>query len=203
MIRTVAIDYTSLSQRLKKMADIVTGGRSLTVQTSEGGRLEMSIEGRSGLFVDGIVRAPGEINYIPAGVLGVAPIESTINVNFFINASIYGIGKVNQPVEIRVEAGNVTEIQGGNEASRLRAKLETADSNAFCIGELGLGANPNARLMGTGEDERINGGIHIGLGHNAHLGGTVQSNSHIDINSIGGNFIIDGTLLIKNGVSQI
>ncbi len=203
MIRTAAIDYNSLSHRLKKMVDIVTAGRTLILQTPGGGRLEMSIEGRSGLFVDGIVKGPGEINYIPAGVLAVTPVEPTVQGNFFINGSIHGIGKVSQPVEIIVKAGNVVEIRGGDEASRLRAKLESADSNAFCIGELGLGANPNAKLMGTGEDERINGGIHIGIGHNIHLGGTVQSNSHIDVNSTGGDFIVDGSSLIKNGQIQI
>jgi len=202
MIRTAAIDYHSLSQRLKKMVDIVTSGKTLVLQTPEGGRLEMSIEDRSGLFVDGIVRGPGEINYIPAGVLAVTPVESTVKGNFFINGSIHGIGKVAQPVEIVVEAGRVVQIKGGDEASRFRAKLEAADANAFCIGELGLGANPNARLMGTGEDERINGGIHIGVGHNIHLGGTVQSNSHIDVNTIGGDFIVDGISIIKKGQIQ-
>ena len=89
-----------------------------------------------------------------------------------------------------MEKGRITEIRGGDEASRLKAKLEGADANAFCIGELGLGANPNAKLMGTGEDERMNGGIHIGIGHNIHLGGTVQSSSHIDVNTTGGDFIV-------------
>jgi len=203
MVRTAAIDYSSLSQRLKKMADILSAGKTLILETPKGGRLEMSIEGRSGLFVDGIVRGPGEINYIPAGVLAVTPEESTVKGNFFINGSIHGIGKVAQPVEIVVEAGRVVQIKGGDEASRFRAKLEAADANAFCIGELGLGANPNARLMGTGEDERINGGIHIGIGHNIHLGGTVQSNSHVDVNTIGGDFIVDGFAIIKNGQIQI
>ena len=64
-----------------------------------GGRLDDVDEGRHGLFVDGIVE-PGEINYIPAGVFAVTAVEPTIGGNFFINGSIHGIGKVNQPVEL-------------------------------------------------------------------------------------------------------
>jgi leucyl aminopeptidase (aminopeptidase T) len=199
MLRTVSIDYNSLSQRLNKMVNLVTPGKTLILGSPGGGHLEMSIEGRSGQFVDGIVRGAGQINYIPAGVFAVTAVETTIRGNFFINGSIHGIGKVSQPVELWVDRGRITEIRGGDEASRLKAKLDAADANAFCIGELGFGANPNARLMGTGEDERINGGIHIGIGHNIHLGGTVQSSSHIDVNTTGGDFIVDGTDLIRGG----
>jgi len=49
----------------------------------------------------------------------------------------------------------------------------------------------------------MNGGIHIGIGHNIHLGGTVQSSSHIDVNTTGGDFIVDETCLIKGGAIQI
>ncbi len=81
-----------------------------------------------------------------------------------------------------MRGGRVTKIEGGDEARRLQESLERGDVNSFYIAEIGVGTNPNARITGNVlEDEAVFGAVTIGLGRNTHLGGKIESATHIDL----------------------
>ena len=84
-----------------------------------------------------------------------------------------GIGVIEEPLVVDVEAGFITRIEGGRQARMLREDLENqGDQNSFNIAELGLGLNPQCRMLGIMlEDEGVLGTAHIGIGTNITLGG--------------------------------
>jgi leucyl aminopeptidase (aminopeptidase T) len=65
--------------------------------------------------------------------------------------------------------------------------------------EIGLGANPKAKLVGGPEDERVRGSVHIGLGENRYFGGTLASASHLDGTMLHATLTVDGKDLVKDG----
>jgi len=79
--------------------------------------------------------------------------------------------------------------------------LEAADKNAYNIAELGIGANPKARLNGNVlEDEKVLGTVHIAVGDNTSFtGGHMRSNIHLDGILLQPTVKIGERLLMQNG----
>lgn len=95
---------------------------------------------------------------------------------------------IKEPVRAKVEAGFVTEITGGEEASRLLKDIQAAEKEALAlensgklpkgmgavysrnarnIGELGIGLNPEANITGVMlEDEKAFRTCHFAIGQN-------------------------------------
>jgi len=75
----------------------------------------------------------------------------------------------------------VVEITGGASARTLRELLAAADANAANIAEFAIGTNDRARLIGSmTEDKKCWGTVHIAIGDNHVIGGTVVSELHLD-----------------------
>ena len=67
------------------------------------------------------------------------------------------------------------------------------------MGELGIGLNPNARLIGVMlEDEGVLGTIHIGIGTSLTLGGLVSAPMHYDLIMWEPTIVVDGKTVQKN-----
>ena len=78
----------------------------------------------------------------------------------------------------------------------LRTKKEARN-----ISELGIGTNPQARLIGNIlEDVKIYGTVHIAFGDNSTFGGNTRAGVHIDdgiiLNPV---LYIDDKLIVKEG----
>ena len=94
---------------------------------------------------------------------------------------------VKEPITLKVEEGNITEIAGGKEAKELENTLNWAASLAKHPGsvrricELGIGLNPKAQLIGaTIVDDKVLGTAHIGIGSNYWFGGSIYAIIHLD-----------------------
>ena len=68
------------------------------------------------------------------------------------------------------------------------------------MGELGIGTNPIARLIGNIlEDEKVFGTVHIAFGSNATFGGLTQAGIHIDGIILKPSLYLDEKLVVENG----
>jgi leucyl aminopeptidase (aminopeptidase T) len=61
-------------------------------------------------------------------------------------------------------------------------ELQSVDEDASVVGELGIGINPSARIIGNMlEDEKVAGTVHIAFGNNSQMpGGQNTSMTHRD-----------------------
>ena len=149
-------------------------------------------------------RKGGNLYYylFPTGEFNVAPVEGSANGKLVIELTMHHIGRLGSPIEMTVENGRVTAIEGGADAHILRNYLKVyGDENAYmCPAEASVGVNAKAVVRGIQrEDKNIYGSMHFGLGTNIDVGGSVKSKIHMDGVILEPTLYVDGVIKIDNG----
>jgi leucyl aminopeptidase (aminopeptidase T) len=198
LCRTVPIDYRELGREMKRIKRILDASHLVEISSAGGTHLRVRMANRPTMLALGSVEKPGEIDFIPAGAIGVAPLEGTAEGKVVVDGTLLGFGRCLKPIIFEIEKGRVMKVRGGSEWKGL-GELLHRDKFASWICEIGLGVNPKARLVGGPEDERVRGSVHIGLGENRYFGGTLASASHLDGTMPHATLKVDGKELIKDG----
>ncbi|MFA4923703.1 MAG: aminopeptidase [Ignavibacteriaceae bacterium] len=201
MIRGLNADYKKISGLSLKLKEILEKGKRVRVTTKLGTDISFSIEGRTSYASKGLFHAKGESGNLPTGETFLAPVEGTANGVFIVDGSMAGLGLVkNTNLKIKVENGYATEITGGKMAKKLVKMLDATGKDARNIAEFGIGTNHAAKLSGVLlEDEKVLGTIHIALGNNKSMGGSVGVALHLDGVIKKPTVYLDDTLLMKKG----
>ncbi|UCC92814.1 MAG: peptidase M17 [Thermoplasmata archaeon] len=205
--RTVPIDYSLLQRRAAKLGSALSRGAEVLISAPGGTDLTIGIGGRKARKDDGNFRKQGSGGNVPAGEVFISPELGTSRGTIAFDGSISsekGEIIIKRPIECRVEDGFVVKVSGGGEARSLRGTLKRsvkkAESmvkdgaipaargkefakNAYNLGELGIGLNPAARIVGNMlEDEKAFRTCHIAIGSNydndaealTHLDGLIK-----------------------------
>lgn len=138
----------------------------------------------------------------PTGEFNVPPVEGTGNGTFVIDTTMHHLGRIDHPIRLTVQDGRIVDVSGGRDAWRLRQHLERyGDENAAMFPtEASVGLNRMAQVVGSQrEDKNIFGAMHFGLGTNSDVGGTVQSNLHMDGVVLQPTLYVDGAKRIERG----
>lgn len=202
ILRALDADYEAIRERANRLADRLDPGEQVSIRSEAGTDLALSIAGRRAHGrKGGIYREPGQWGNLPCGEAFIAPVEGTARGVYVVDASHGGVGPVAEPIRVEVERGRAVRIDGGEEASRLRALLESAgDPLAFNVAELGIGCNHAAGISGvTLEDEKALETCHVALGSNAMFGGAVRIGLHLDGVLRDPTISIDGTVILEAG----
>lgn len=189
--RTIPVNYQDMRRRATKLKRVLDTADYVHIETRLGMDLRIGLVGRKARKDDGDFRKPGTGGNLPAGEVYVSPelgaSEGTI---VFDGSMATGNGEliIKDPVIVEVKGGFVTKIKGKKEARVLRkavkrgeesamgmalegkiskAKAKQYAKNARNLGELGIGLNPKARIVGNIlEDEKVFETCHIALGSN-------------------------------------
>jgi aminopeptidase len=201
MIRGMNADYNAISKRTIKLQKILEKGKFVRVTAPAGTDISFKIAGRKVIPSKGLFHAKGESGNLPTGETFLAPVEGTSNGVFVVDGSMAGLGLIkNANIKIEVEKGYATKITGGILAKKLKAMLDKVGKEARNIAEFGIGTNDSAKLSGVLlEDEKVMGTIHIALGNNVSMGGSVNVPIHLDGVVKKPTVWMDGKLLMKDG----
>ena len=183
MIRGLNADYHAIAERTKRVTELLTAADVAHVTTAAGTDITIPINGIKAIASTGLMHEPGSFGNLPSGEAYMMPVEGATEGVFVVDGSMAGIGDLagKTPITITVEKGYAVKITGGPEADLLRSKLEPLGKAAFNAAELGVGTNDAARIIGNIlEDEKVMGTIHIALGNNMSMGGTVDVPIHLD-----------------------
>lgn len=199
-------DFKLTARDCHAVAKAMGGARNIRLTTSHGTDLTFSAEGRRHNALVCMVE-PGEFSPVPTVEANVSPLEGTAEGIIVADASIpyIGIGLLDEPVICRVEKGFITSIEGGKQADMLRRDLAAKnDPGVYNIAELGVGLNPNCKFCGFMlEDEGVYGSVHIGIGTNITLGGTLKAACHYDLIMTGATVVADGVTVLEDGVVRV
>jgi len=204
---TIPIDYAKLSANCLKLKAVFDRAVEARITTKIGTDLVLGLRGRKAMTDDGNFSAPGRGGNLPAGEMYISPElgrgEGTLVFDGCISSD-KGVIIIREPIRATVKKNLVTKITGAEEARRLIATLERARQNTrkfareskisrqdlpeylenTCnLGELGIGLNEKARIVGNMlEDEKVFRTCHIAIGSNydddakalIHLDGLVK-----------------------------
>ena len=175
--RSLLVDYNHLKRSVGKLADLLTKGKSVMVETDKGTKVTFSISGRKGMTDDGLYIHRGAFGNLPAGEACIGPVEGTADGKLVIDASFAGFGKLKTPIEIIIKNGKAVEIK----SKKLEKLLVPLGPKALNIAEFGIGLNPEAKVTGIVlEDEKALNTAHMALGDNRLFGGKVKAPCHLD-----------------------
>lgn len=177
-------DYGRVQQyaaSLKKMLTEAVGARVLFCT---GDRLFIDLRNRKGFAEAGDCTKPGQCINFPSGEACIAPYEAVLKEHAtYSNSKTKGVWPVSYDgvtLKYKIKNNRIIEVIGeGVKADEMRVFFKEKESRRN-IAELGIGCNPNAVVTGNPlEDEKV--GLHIAYGMSIHLGGKVESDTHIDI----------------------
>jgi 2,5-dihydroxypyridine 5,6-dioxygenase len=204
LIRTMTGNYRELITTSLKIADIFTIGKSAHLTSNKGTDLSFSLSRVRGHADTGIVNESGRFSNLPAGEGCAGPAAGLTNGILVIDGSFPGIGKLKNPVKMRVKDGYVIRITGLEEAEKIRKLLRPYGRAGKMIAEIGVGTNPNASFSGfTLEDEKVRGSVHIALGNNVSFDGKNEVPCHFDGILLKPTLKIDGITIVADGVLQV
>ncbi len=200
LLRAAEADFSRLAEVTRSAAAAFAGAATLTITTPAGTYVRAAIEGRRVVSLEGIATRPGTASGLPAGVVAVTPIPGSAEGRLVLDGSIEGLGMVEEPATLTVEAGRVTVISGGETARWLEAKWAAEPPDARAVAEFGIGTNPFARYCGRlVEDERVAGSAHVGFGRNTHLGGEITEGTHRDAAMRRPTVRLDSRVVVRDG----
>ncbi|MFW6014677.1 MAG: aminopeptidase [Candidatus Nanoarchaeia archaeon] len=200
--RAINVDYGAMHRLTNRIAGLIDDAGEIKVTTGKGTNLTFNVSERISYGRDaGIYSAPGSFGNLPAGEAFVAPIEGSATGILVVDESVGGLGKVDEPISIKIENGMAVKIEGNKIAEELMKKLESInDKFAYNIAEFGIGTNASAQISGnTLEDEKVFGTCHVALGNNRGFGGVVDVPLHLDCVINEPDIFIDGRKIFEKG----
>ncbi|MEE9150819.1 MAG: aminopeptidase [Thermoplasmata archaeon] len=188
---TVPIDYAELREICKKIKDELDKAVEVHITAPSETDIVIGLRNRETKADDGNFREKGKGGNLPCGEVFVSPELGASHGTIAFDGSITvedGEVVIETPIIAKVQNGFVTEINGKDEAEELKKTIEKAEKtikefvsqgkipedmeasyirNARNLGELGIGLNKNAKIVGNMlEDEKVYGTCHIALGSN-------------------------------------
>jgi len=197
----VTTDYEFVRRNALAVDALLEKARHVHVSTAEGTDLTFELCGRKGRAQTGFATEPGKFSGLPDGEATVAPLEGTTQGRVVNPYILDKIGLVTEPFRLEVRDGWIVAVDGGKQARQLNELFEKSDPNAKRFAsQFAMGMNPDCRIFpNTREVSKRLGTIHVAFGDNISLGGTVQSNLHIDIVVLNPTVRLDGKVLLKDG----
>lgn len=192
----MATDYHEVDRITQPVAHRLTQAKEAVVRSPAGTDIRMSLEEREAIADNGLFVNKGNFGNLPAGEAFIAPVEGTAEGQIVVEKG-WARG-LEENMTIRFRQGSVSEVLGGGAVGdHLRSMLGTGGGELIRerrnLAELGVGTNPQARSTeSTLEAEKILGTVHIAIGDNAHIGGAVTADLHMD-------FVLPHTVLLLDG----
>src|SRR5438876_3027702 len=141
-------DFVRIRRTAERLAERLRRAERVRVTSPAGTDVTVRVGGREPRgWYTGIVRRPGEISAFPGGEVSFPPLEGESRGTIVFERVMTDIGRLGEPIRIRIDGGQAVGIDGGEEAARLRELIDGVQG-ATNLAELGIGLNPEARLGG-------------------------------------------------------
>lgn len=200
MIRCLNADYNAIAERSRRLAAVLESGNEVRVTSPAGTDIRLWRGDRKAIPNTGLYHNAGEGGNLPAGETYFAPLEGSAQGVVVFEAAVAGIGKIKKPIRLVVQNGLAVEITGGAEAQKLNDIINPLGAPGRNIAELGIGTNDQAKITGVIlEDEKVMGTVHLALGDNLSMGGTVAVPSHLDGLILKPTVYLDGQVIMEAG----
>ena len=192
------VDYRQVFEETKVVAELLTKASKIRMTSSAGTDITMSVAGRTAACLGGKIIPPRMSLALPSGEGAIGPVEGSAEGILVVDHSGDGVGLLSEPLKLTVRKGQVVEVEGGKEAVRLRELMNTEGGTN--IAEFAIGTNPKSRMQGNLKEDKVKRGcVHVAVGDNHTLGGSVESKIHLDMVILYPNIWLDDEAILVNG----
>ncbi len=174
-------NYRAILDDVNYLSGFFQNAASVHIPAPAGTNLTLNIADRP--FETDVVISEGKFGNLPAGEIWCAPVEDGANGVMVVDGSIGNVGQVPALLTIKIEKGKIVSIQSEDREFEARIReLCSVDEHASVVGELGIGLNPQAKLVGNLlEDEKAGETAHVAFGNNLAMPeGKNPSQTHRD-----------------------
>ena len=175
------VNYEEIVDDAMSLMSKFERAKEIHITTKLGTDFVLDIHNRA--FSTDVIIDKKSFGNLPAGEIWCAPTETKGHGKVVVDGSIGDIGKLDVPLTLTIEDGVLKDMEC-NDCDIIKHlwDLVTIDEMGSVIGELGIGLNPNARLVGNLlEDEKAGGTAHIAFGNNMDMNnGNNNSKTHRD-----------------------
>ncbi len=200
MVRCLAADYERIAEVTEALARRLSAARAAHLSCPHGTDLHLPLAGIDAIASTGLIRQPGQGGNLPSGEAFLRPQEGGSQGVLHVDGSMADVGVLSEPLRIEIADGQAVGLSGGDAAQRLARSLDVHGPRARNVAELGVGTNDQARITGhVLEDEKVAGTVHVALGNNVGMGGTVDVPIHLDGVLRRPTLTLDGEVVVENG----
>ncbi len=204
----------NVRERVKVSESLVERAAEMHVTSPAGTDMVVNIKNRKAFGLWGAAEQSGVWAHWSVGVVVGGANRDRTNGAIIIDVGdvLLGLQRyVNTPIEVIVEEGIITSINGGLDAQLLRSWFEGwKDERAYYIYHIGWGCDPRAewnrlgykRPGGIGDVESVNGVFQIAFGRDTSWyigGGKNDTPAHMDFNCLNCSIVLDKKLITEEG----
>lgn len=200
-------------RRVQQAGELLQRARTMHVSSKAGTDVHFELGDYPAVLEYGFVDAPGRWDHWPSGFPLTWPNEASARGRVVLDRGDILLpmkSYVQQPVELTIERGYVTRIQGGLDADLLKDYMESFnDREGYAISHIGWGVQSRARWSTLGLYDReqtigmdaraFAGNFLISMGPNTEVGGSRNTACHIDIPMRGCTVRLDGDVVVCDG----
>lgn len=163
--RCLEANHKRLAERCRKLADILTIGRSLKIVGDNGTELKVSVGQMKGTAETAPLNGACSCGSLPTGRAFITPAVSSAEGMIVLQTIAGQRGGSGQAIELKIRDGKIAQVKGGRAAQVFRQFLRLGGNTARLLVEIGFGLNEKARLGHSAlEDEKVLGTAHLGFG---------------------------------------
>jgi leucyl aminopeptidase (aminopeptidase T) len=202
LLRCLNADYRKIAERTVEVSRLLTKASVARLSSAAGTDITIPIKGIEAISSTGLMRKQGQWGNLPSGESYLMPREGASEGVVVVDGSMAGIGLLEggETITLLVDGGYVTGIEGKQAARKLETLLEPFGKPGRNLAELGVGTNHAAKVIGAIlEDEKVMGTVHVALGNNVSMGGTVDVKVHLDGIILAPTLELDGKPLMIDG----
>lgn len=201
---SIDVDYLRQAKLVRRIMNKLNNVNNLEISSVKGTKIKLEISGRKANYCPGFCHLPGMLGSPPDIETNIAPLEDKSQGVLMVDGSIpcSQIGLVEKDILIKIDKGLIVGVDENTEQGRiLKNVLDIkSDFKRGVLAEFGIGLNPRAQLCGLMlEDEGCLGTVHFGFGSNHTIGGSNNTNFHLDFVIIEPTVLADEEIIMKQG----
>ncbi len=200
------VNYRLIARRATALATLLSRPNDVEITTPDGTTLHFSLGRRHAGGSDGIASpanaVAGRVTYLPAGAVEVAALEDSAEGTVVFDTPVRVGVQRTEGLTLEFEGGMVTRVTAKDGGEAFRRYLRDGTGGMARFGFFGLGLNPNLR-HGFTQDDKVLGGVTIGLGDNTRKGGRNRASGEWWASVGGATVKIGGRTIVADGKVQL
>ena len=186
-----------------KLANRLKKAKKVHITSKQGTNLTFRLGKREVFIYDGILDAEdikkgNNFVSLPAGEVGLAPLESSSEGTVVFDVPQASAGKLVKNLKWKFKKGKLTSFTASANVKSLKDFYDNAHGNKDRLGYFGFGINPNAKV-GYLMNSIAYGAVTLTIGGNAGIGGKNKSDYEASAVMSKATVELDGKTILKDG----